>query len=55
MILQMLRNLQLEQNHISDSDIAILADGLNSPRTKVQALIDFYSFLHNAPRGRYES
>ena len=54
MILQMLRNLQLEQNHISDSDIAILADGLNTPRTKVQALIDFYSFLHNAPRGRYD-
>ncbi len=54
MILQMLRNLQLEQNHISDTDIAILADGLNTPRTKVQALIDFYSFLHNAKRGRYD-
>jgi [NiFe] hydrogenase diaphorase moiety large subunit len=54
MILQMLRNLQLERNHISDTDIAELADGLNIPRTKVQALIDFYSFLHNEPRGHYD-
>jgi len=53
-ILQMLRNLQLEQNYISDSDIAELAEGLNTPRAKVQALIDFYSFLHNAPRGQYD-
>ncbi len=50
----MLRNLQLAQNCITQSDIAILADGLNLPRTKVQALIDFYSFLHNEPRGRYD-
>jgi len=54
MVLQMLRNLQLEQNCITETDIAILADGLNTPRTKVQALIDFYSFLHNTPRGRYD-
>ncbi len=53
-VLQMLRNLQLAQNCITDADIAILAEGLNLPRTKVQALIDFYSFLHNEPRGRYD-
>jgi len=53
-VLQMLRNLQLAKNCISQSDIAILAEGLNLPRTKVQSLIDFYSFLHNEPRGRYD-
>ncbi len=54
MILQMLRKIQLAQNHISESDILTLAEGLNMPRTKVQALIDFYSFLHNEPRGQYD-
>ncbi len=54
MVLQMLRNIQLEKNHIPEPDILILAEGLNLPRTKVQALIDFYSFLHNEPRGLYD-
>ena len=54
MVLQMLRNLQMEQNWITDSDTRILADGLNTPQTKVRALIDFYRFLHNEPRGRYD-
>ena len=54
MVLQMLRNLQLEQNCITDTDIAVLAEGLNTPKTKVQSLIDFYSFLHHTPRGRYD-
>ena len=50
----MLRNLQLEQNCITDADVAELAEGLNTPRTKIRALIDFYSFLHNTPRGTYD-
>ena len=53
-LLQMLRNLQLTRNHISDEDIRELADGLNLARAKVQALIDFYSFLHNQARGLYD-
>jgi [NiFe] hydrogenase diaphorase moiety large subunit len=54
MVLQMLRNLQLEHNGISDADVDELAEGLNLPRTKIHALIDFYSFLHRKPRGRYD-
>jgi [NiFe] hydrogenase diaphorase moiety large subunit len=54
MVLQMLRNLQLENNGISNADVAELATGLNLPRTKIHALVDFYSFLHHTPRGRYD-
>ncbi len=53
-VLQMLRDLQLAQNVVTHDDIAALSKGLNLPQTKVQALIDFYSFLHNRPRGRYD-
>ena len=54
MVLQMLRNLQLQQNAIHEADIRALADNLNLPQTKIRALIEFYSFLHLAPRGRYD-
>ncbi|NNL63251.1 MAG: NADP oxidoreductase [Woeseiaceae bacterium] len=54
MILQILRELQLSQNVIRDADVEIIAESLNIPRTKIQALIDFYRFLHNAPRGKYD-
>ncbi len=54
MVLQMLRNLQLSQNVIHEADVELLADSLNMPRTKIHALIDFYSFLHDTPRGRYD-
>ena len=54
MVVQMLRNLQLSQNFISETDIEVLAESLNMPRTKIHALIDFYSFLHKSPRGRYD-
>ncbi len=53
-ILQMLRNLQLQQNVIRQADISLLSDYLNLPQTKIKALIDFYSFLHDVPRGRYD-
>ncbi|RZV35991.1 MAG: NADP oxidoreductase [Chromatiales bacterium] len=54
MVLQILRKLQLAQNHIKATDIDIVAESLNLPRTKIHALIDFYSFLHNTPRGDYD-
>ena len=54
MVLQILRKLQLAQNHIKPTDIDIVAESLNLPRTKIHALIDFYSFLHNTPRGGYD-
>ena len=54
LVLQMLRNLQMQQNAITTDDIAELSDTLNIPKTKIKALIDFYSFLHEKPRGRYD-
>ena len=54
MVLQILRKLQLAQNHIKATDIDIVAESLNLPRTKIHALIDFYSFLHYTPRGDYD-
>ncbi len=52
--MQMLRQLQMSQNYIKESDIETLAESLNFPRTKIRGLIDFYSFLHTHPRGRYD-
>ena len=54
MVLQMLRGVQLAQNGIHRSDTEALAASLNMPRAKITALIDFYSFLHATPRGRYD-
>ncbi len=53
MVLQMLRGIQLAQNVIEAKDIETLARSLNLPTSKIRALIDFYSFLHDKPRGRY--
>ncbi len=53
-VLQMLRHLQLEQNIITSGDIHVLSESLNLPRAKINGLIDFYSFLHRRPRGRYD-
>ena len=52
-ILQMLRNVQLARNHIRAKDVRAFSEYLNLPQTKIQGLIDFYSFLHNRPRGKY--
>ncbi len=54
LVLQMLRELQLRENRVSTSSIAALAEGLNLPETKIRARVDFYSFLHEAPRGAYD-
>ncbi len=54
MVLQMLRGVQLAKNVIEPEDTETLARALNMPATKIQALIDFYSFLHDQPRGRYD-
>ena len=50
----MLRNLQLARNHIRGKDARALAEYLNVPFTKIQGLVDFYSFLHKEPRGKYD-
>lgn len=50
----MLRNVQLARNHIRAKDVRAFSEYLNLPRTKIQALIDFYRFLHDTPRGKYD-
>ena len=54
MIMQMLRGLQMEQNVILPEDITELSNTLNISKTKIKSLIDFYSFLHDEPRGQYD-
>ena len=54
MVLQMLRGIQLARNGIGQADIDALSSSLNLPRTKIRALIDFYSFLHVGSRGVYD-
>ncbi|MEO0617087.1 MAG: NADH-ubiquinone oxidoreductase-F iron-sulfur binding region domain-containing protein [Pseudomonadota bacterium] len=53
-VLQVLRAIQLEQHGISAADQAAVAGALGLPRTRVQALIDFYSYLHDRHNGNYE-
>lgn len=53
-MLQILREIQLEQHWIRPEDIALLAERLGRSRAQVSALIAFYSFLHDTPRGQYE-
>ncbi|MBM4206929.1 MAG: NADP oxidoreductase [Gammaproteobacteria bacterium] len=53
-LLQILRIIQAEYHHIPDAAIEQLAKLLSIPRTHILAVAEFYSFLHLAPRGRYE-
>jgi [NiFe] hydrogenase diaphorase moiety large subunit len=53
-LLTILRSLQTEYQHIPIDAIDILADTLNIPRTQIIAVVEFYSFLHLTPQGRYD-
>ncbi len=53
-ILQILRNLQLSQHHISQGDIKQLSEALDLARMKIQSKIDFYRFLHDKYAGDFE-
>lgn len=53
-LLTILRALQAEYQHIPIDAIDILADTLNIPRTQIIAVVEFYSFLHLTPQGRYD-
>src|SRR5208283_4419833 len=52
-LLQLLREVQEELDWISPETTREIADGLSVPITRVQSLIQFYSFLYDKPRGRY--
>ncbi len=52
-ILQMLREIQEACDWISPEAIDLLQERLRLPRTKIEGVAGFYSFLYTRPRGRY--
>ncbi len=53
-LLQILRAVQAEYRHIPEQAISLLTEGLKIPRTQIISVVEFYSFLHLAPQGRYD-
>lgn len=53
-LLQYLIRIQAEYSYIPESAIAGLTEALELPAAEVRSVIDFYSFLHGTPRGRYD-
>ena len=53
-LLAILRAVQARYQHIPEAAIEQLADLLNIPRTQILGVVEFYSFLHLEPRGRYD-
>lgn len=53
-LLEILRAVQAEFRHIPELAIALIAAGLQIPRTQIIAVAEFYSFLHLTPQGRYD-
>ena len=53
-LLHRLHDLQRQFLHIPPREIAPLAAELGLPISQVEAVIDFYSFFHRSPRGRFD-
>ncbi len=53
LVMQMLRDVQLSEHWISPDAIEVLSEALDLTRAQLTALTDFYSFLHEKPRGDY--
>ena len=53
-LMSILRDIQAEYRHIPAAAIDILAEALHIPRTQIIAVIEFYSFFHLTPQGRYD-
>lgn len=53
-LLQMLRAVQASYSYVPQEAIAFLAQYLHLPLTQVRGVVEFYSFLHLHPRGRYD-
>ena len=52
-LLQILREIQEELGWISPETSRTVASRLGVPMTRVQSVVEFYSFLYDKPRGRY--
>jgi [NiFe] hydrogenase diaphorase moiety large subunit len=53
-LLHVLHALQQQFLHISDQALREVATHLDIPPSQVDAVVEFYSFLHKTPRGRYD-
>jgi len=53
-LLHRLYDLQQQFQHIPQSAIAALAKELKLPISQVESVVDFYSFFHRTPRGRFD-
>lgn len=53
-LLSILRQVQSQYQHIPKEAIDRIADALKIPRTQIIAVVEFYSFLHLTPQGRYD-
>lgn len=54
LLLMILREVQAEYQHIPKQVVEQLAVELDIPKTQITGVIEFYSFLSNEPRGRYD-
>ncbi|MGR9053627.1 MAG: NAD(P)H-dependent oxidoreductase subunit E [Gammaproteobacteria bacterium] len=53
-LMEILRRIQAQYRHIPKEAIELLAAELNIPTTRIIGVIEFYSFFHLTPRGRYD-
>ena len=53
-LLQILRAIQSRYHYVPQDAIEQLAGLLHVPRTRIISVVEFYSFFHLTPRGRYE-
>ncbi len=51
-LLDVARDVQRSQGHISDEAMELMASGLNTSRVEVESLVSFYAFLSREPKGR---
>lgn len=53
-VLQMLRQVQATYSYVPEAAILFFAEHLQLPVTQVRGCVEFYSFLHQTPRGKYD-
>jgi len=53
-LLHHLYNIQQQFQHIPQQAISDLATRLALPISQIEGVVDFYSFFHRSPRGRYD-
>jgi [NiFe] hydrogenase diaphorase moiety large subunit len=54
LLLQHLHAIQYQYSHIPEEAIQLLSERLKTPPMQINAVIDFYSFLHRRARGEYD-